>query len=198
MDKIARLRQEIERHRQAIRVLNEHTASEQMSKTCAIFQYSDSILSELLSFLDTLQEPEAIPTFDSIWGWYSYIIEQSKKDPGYSERNSKLLADSFLELASRQEPLNLPPFILDKIDDALKNLQESIQRKIQEPSLPSDAEKDLALTADDIELIDQIMLDLSNAYATGNYDCELGTHEFYQETLKRFNEAKGRTQRVED
>ena len=108
------------------------------------------------------------------------------------------MADSFLELASRQEPLNLPPFILDKIDDALKNLQESIQRKIQEPSLPSDAEKDLALTADDIELIDQIMLDLSNAYATGNYDCELGTDEFYQETLKRFNEAKGRTQRVED
>lgn len=27
-----------------------------MSKTCAIFQYSDSILSELLSFIDTLSE----------------------------------------------------------------------------------------------------------------------------------------------
>ena len=56
MDKIARVRQEIERHRQAIRVLNEHTTPEQMSKTCAIFQYSDSILSELNSFLDTLSE----------------------------------------------------------------------------------------------------------------------------------------------
>ncbi len=62
MDKIARLRQEIERHRQAIRVLNEHTAPEQMSKTCAIFQYSDSILSELLLFLDTLsEEPDKSP-----------------------------------------------------------------------------------------------------------------------------------------
>ena len=56
MDKIARIRAEIERHRQAISVLNEHTAPEQMSKTCAIFQYSDSILSELLSSLDTLSE----------------------------------------------------------------------------------------------------------------------------------------------
>ena len=56
MDTIAIIRQEIERNRQAIRVLNEHTAPEQMSKTCAIFQYSDSILSGLLSFLDTLSE----------------------------------------------------------------------------------------------------------------------------------------------
>lgn len=54
------------------------------------------------------------------------------------------------------------------------------------------------LTWKDIELIDQIMLDLSNAYATGNFEPEavhegeeLG-NEFYQETLKRFNEAKGR------
>ncbi len=54
------------------------------------------------------------------------------------------------------------------------------------------AEKDLALTVDDIELIDQIMLDLSNAYATGNFDYELGSDEFYQETLKRFNEFKVR------
>lgn len=54
------------------------------------------------------------------------------------------------------------------------------------------AEKDLALTVDDIELIDQIMLDLSNAYATGNFDYELGSDEFYQETLKRFNEFKAR------
>ena len=56
MDKIEKIRQEIERHRQAIRVLNEHTAPEQTSKTCAIFQYSDTILSDLLSFLDTLSE----------------------------------------------------------------------------------------------------------------------------------------------
>jgi hypothetical protein len=56
MDKIEKIRQEIERHRQAIRVLNEHTTPEQMSKTCTIFQYSDSILSALNSFLDTLSE----------------------------------------------------------------------------------------------------------------------------------------------
>lgn len=55
MDKIEKIRQEIERRRQAIRVLNEHTAPEQTSKTCAIFQYSDTILSEILSFLDTLE-----------------------------------------------------------------------------------------------------------------------------------------------
>ena len=52
---IQKIRNEIERNRQAIRVLNEHTAPKQMSKTCAIFQYSDSILSELLSFLSTLE-----------------------------------------------------------------------------------------------------------------------------------------------
>ena len=56
MDKIARIRQQIEENRQAMRVLNELTAPERMSKTCAIFQYSDSILSELLSFLDALSE----------------------------------------------------------------------------------------------------------------------------------------------
>ncbi len=56
MGKIEKIRQEIERHRQAIRVLNEHTAPEQTSKTCAIFQYSDTILSDLLSFIDTLPE----------------------------------------------------------------------------------------------------------------------------------------------
>ena len=49
---------EIERHRQAIRVLNEHTAPEQTSKTCAIFQYPDTILSELLSFIDSLQQEQ--------------------------------------------------------------------------------------------------------------------------------------------
>ena len=54
------------------------------------------------------------------------------------------------------------------------------------------AEKDLALTVDDIELIDQIMLDLSTAYATGNFDYELGSDEFYKETLKRFQEFKAR------
>ena len=52
------------------------------------------------------------------------------------------------------------------------------------------AEEDLALTVDDIELIDQIMLDLSNAYATGNFDYELGSNEFYEETLKRYQEFK--------
>ena len=53
------------------------------------------------------------------------------------------------------------------------------------------AEKDLALTVDDIELIDQIMLDLSNAHATGNFEFEQGSDEFYQETLKRFKARTG-------
>ena len=53
-----KFKSEIERHRQAIRVLNEHTAPEQTSKTCAIFQYSDTILSELLSFIDSLQQEQ--------------------------------------------------------------------------------------------------------------------------------------------
>lgn len=48
------------------------------------------------------------------------------------------------------------------------------------------------LTWKDIELLDQIMLDLSNAYATGNFDYELGSDGFYKETLKRFNEFKAR------
>lgn len=61
MDKIEKIRQEIERHRQAIRVLNEHTTPDQISKTCAIFQYSDTILSELLSFLDSLSEESSCP-----------------------------------------------------------------------------------------------------------------------------------------
>lgn len=52
------------------------------------------------------------------------------------------------------------------------------------------AEKDLALTVKDIEAIDQIMLDLSNTYAVGNFDYELGTDEFYEEVLKRFKEYK--------
>lgn len=55
---------EIERHRQAIRVLNEHTAPEQTSKTCAIFQYPDTILSELLSFIDSLQQEQTEVDFE--------------------------------------------------------------------------------------------------------------------------------------
>lgn len=66
MDKIEKIRQEIERHRQAIRVLNEHTAPEQTSKTCAIFQYSDAILSELLSFIESSQEENGRTLFEKI------------------------------------------------------------------------------------------------------------------------------------
>lgn len=58
MTQIEQIRKEIERHRIAIRVLNEHTTPEQTSKTCAVFQYADSILSELNSFLDTLEQPQ--------------------------------------------------------------------------------------------------------------------------------------------
>lgn len=66
MDQIEKIRQEIERHRQAIRVLNEHTAPEQTSKTCAIFQYSDAILSELLSFIESSQEENRRTLFEKI------------------------------------------------------------------------------------------------------------------------------------
>ena len=70
MDKIEKIRQEIEQNIQAIKVLNEHTTPEQTSKTCAIFQYSVIILSELLSFIDSLSEEpdksleEAAETFN--------------------------------------------------------------------------------------------------------------------------------------
>lgn len=57
-------------------------------------------------------------------------------------------------------------------------------------------EQDLALTVQDIEAIDQIMLDLANAYATGNFEYELGTDGFYQETLKRFNDYKLRKSNI--
>ena len=58
---IEKIRAKIERKRQAIRVLNEYTTPDQMSKTCAIFQYSYSILSELLSFPDTLESEKEQP-----------------------------------------------------------------------------------------------------------------------------------------
>lgn len=48
------------------------------------------------------------------------------------------------------------------------------------------------ITIKDIKLIDQIMLDLSNSYAIGNFDYEIGTDEFYEETLKRYNQLKNK------
>ena len=65
---IQKIRNEIERNRQAIRVLNEHTAPKQMSMTCAIFQYSDSILSKLLSFLSTLEESKKCDGCNNVKG----------------------------------------------------------------------------------------------------------------------------------
>lgn len=93
---IQKIRNEIERNRQAIRVLNEHTAPEQMSKTCAIFQYSDSILSELLSFLDTFEsetKEEKVPTRIYLGSKYEFIrkdillneIERLKKNNEVSD-----------------------------------------------------------------------------------------------------------------
>ena len=62
---LAKIKAEIERNRQAIRVLNEHTAPEQMSKTCVIFQYSDTILSALLTFLSTLESENPVERIGS-------------------------------------------------------------------------------------------------------------------------------------
>ena len=81
-----KLRAEIERHRQAIRVLNEHTAPEQTSKTCAIFQYSDLILSELISFLDTLSKhPDKSLGEEIEMEWDSFNKHLAKYNDGSDE-----------------------------------------------------------------------------------------------------------------
>lgn len=79
MTQIEQIRQEIERHRIAIRVLNEHTTPEQTSKTCAVFQYADSILSELNSFIDTLKQPQ-LPSEDLEEAARLYAIPHYMKD----------------------------------------------------------------------------------------------------------------------
>ena len=51
------------------------------------------------------------------------------------------------------------------------------------------AEKDLALTWEDIAKIDAIILDVNNEFAL-DYSKEIDRQKFYEEVLKRFKEAK--------
>ncbi len=52
-----------------------------------------------------------------------------------------------------------------------------------------DAEKDLALTAEDMAKIDALILDVNNEFAV-DYSKEISRQKFYEEILKRFNELK--------
>ena len=53
------------------------------------------------------------------------------------------------------------------------------------------AEKDLALTWDDMAKIDAIILDTNNEFAV-DYSNKISRQNFYEEVLKRFNEHKGK------
>lgn len=54
------------------------------------------------------------------------------------------------------------------------------------------AEKDLALTAEDMAKIDAIILDVNNEFAV-DYSKEISRQKFYDEVLKRFKEQKDET-----
>lgn len=58
-----------------------------------------------------------------------------------------------------------------------------------EPLKPYDAEKDLALTWEDMAKIDAIILDVNNEFAV-DYSKEISRQKFYEEVLKRFNEIR--------
>lgn len=51
------------------------------------------------------------------------------------------------------------------------------------------AEKDLALTAEDMAKIDAIILDVNNEFAV-DYSKEISRQKFYEEVLNRYNELK--------
>ena len=51
------------------------------------------------------------------------------------------------------------------------------------------AEKDLALTWEDMAKIDAIILDVNNEFAV-DHSKEIDRQKFYEEVLKRFKEAK--------
>ena len=51
------------------------------------------------------------------------------------------------------------------------------------------AEKDLALTWEDIKRIDDLMMEVLNSIAVGELP-EMGIKEIYQEVLKRFNQTR--------
>lgn len=53
------------------------------------------------------------------------------------------------------------------------------------------AEKDLALTWEDIAKIDAIISDVNNEFAV-DYSKEISRQKFYEEVLKRFNEQKNK------
>ena len=52
------------------------------------------------------------------------------------------------------------------------------------------AEKDLALTWEDMATIDSLITEVSNSYAVGNYDHDGEREHFYGEVLRRFKETK--------
>lgn len=52
-----------------------------------------------------------------------------------------------------------------------------------------DAQKDLALTWQDMAKIDAIILDVNNEFAV-DYSKEIDRQKFYEEVLKRFKEIK--------
>lgn len=115
---IQAIRTEIERNRQAIRVLNEYTAPEQMSKTCAIFQYADSILSELLSFLSTLEKSnfKDFPTTDEEMAKFLAAhpkaeVPEKYKTPDWMFEKSEKPMDLDEQIGS----YNIVPYIDDKI-----------------------------------------------------------------------------------
>ena len=51
------------------------------------------------------------------------------------------------------------------------------------------AEKDLALTWEDIAKIDSLILEVNNEFAV-NYSKEISRQKFYAEVLNRFNKSK--------
>ena len=51
------------------------------------------------------------------------------------------------------------------------------------------AEKDLALTWEDMAKIDAIILDVNNEFAV-DYSKEISRQKFYEEVLRRFNEQR--------
>lgn len=51
------------------------------------------------------------------------------------------------------------------------------------------AEKDLALTWEDMAKIDTIILDVNNEFAV-DYSKEISRQKFYEEVLERFNEQR--------
>lgn len=53
-----------------------------------------------------------------------------------------------------------------------------------------EAEKDLALTWEDMATIDSLITEVSNSYAVGNYDHDGEREHFYGEVLKRFKETR--------